>query len=142
MDNNELADLIEREGLMHAATHGLDAPAYARQIIRALHAQSEDRVVVPVEPTEDMLYVAENLDWTNEDVRGQCCNMWYAMLAAAPQPVESQQPAQSGPLPIPLTFEEVVEACARATVLWCDESCDESIRALTEQRARELLGRE
>src|SRR5690606_24424488 len=44
--------------------------------------------LVPQDPTSEMLDAAERLDWSNEDVRGNCCNMWYVMLAAVPQPAE------------------------------------------------------
>jgi len=41
--------------------------------------------LVPVEATQAMLDAAEKIDWSGEDVLGNCCNQWYAMLAAAPQ---------------------------------------------------------
>lgn len=40
--------------------------------------------LVPVEATQAMLDAAEKIDWSGEDVLGNCCNQWYAMLAAAP----------------------------------------------------------
>ena len=40
--------------------------------------------LVPKEPTKAMLDAAERLDWSSEDVRGNCCNQWNAMLAAVP----------------------------------------------------------
>ena len=47
---------------------------------------AEGHTVVPQEPTPAMLDAAERLDWTSADVRGNCCNMWNVMLAAAPTP--------------------------------------------------------
>ncbi len=38
--------------------------------------------LAPVEPTKAMLDAAEKLDWTHEDIRGNCCNQWNVMLAA------------------------------------------------------------
>ena len=46
--------------------------------------------LVPKEPTKTMLDAAERLDWSNDDVRGNCCNQWNAMLAAAPTHSEGQ----------------------------------------------------
>ena len=43
----------------------------------------EGFVSVPVEPTEAMLDAAEKLDWSNEDIRGNCCNMFQVMIAVA-----------------------------------------------------------
>lgn len=40
--------------------------------------------LVPVEATQAMLDAAEKIDWSGEDVLGNCCNQWCAMLAAAP----------------------------------------------------------
>lgn len=39
--------------------------------------------LVPVEPTREMLDAAERIDWSNADIRGNCCNQWHALLAAA-----------------------------------------------------------
>lgn len=47
-------------------------------------------VVVPVEATKAMLDAAERLDWTNEDVRSNCINMWQAMISAAPAATAQQ----------------------------------------------------
>jgi hypothetical protein len=38
--------------------------------------------LVPIEPTLEMLDAAERIDWSDEDVRGNCCNQWNAMLSA------------------------------------------------------------
>ena len=46
--------------------------------------------LVPVEPTELMVGVAERIDWASPDIRGNVINQWQAMLAAAPQPKEKQ----------------------------------------------------
>ena len=47
-------------------------------------ADGREWVLVPVEATQAMLDAAEKIDWSGEDVLGNCCNQWYAMLAAAP----------------------------------------------------------
>jgi hypothetical protein len=54
---------------------------FARRILAA--AIPEGMVLVPNEPTEAMIDAAEKLDWANNDVRGNCCNQWQAMIAAA-----------------------------------------------------------
>lgn len=46
----------------------------------------EGWVLVPTDPTREMLDAAESVDWGNEDIRGNCCNQWNVMLAAAPSP--------------------------------------------------------
>jgi hypothetical protein len=48
-------------------------------------ADGREWKLVPVEATQAMLDAAEKIDWSGEDVLGNCCNQWYAMLAAAPQ---------------------------------------------------------
>lgn len=60
-------------------------PEQVDEIVDAICAKGVQpgMVMVPREPTEAMLDAAEKLDWSNEDVRGNCCNQWYAMIAAA-----------------------------------------------------------
>lgn len=48
--------------------------------------------LVPVEPTELMIGVAERLDWSDPDIRANCINQWQSMVAVAPQPVDVLKP--------------------------------------------------
>lgn len=59
-----------------------------------LRTTPEGFALVPVEPTKAMLDAAEKLDWGNEDIRGNCCNMFMAMMAVADKPA----PPKSEPL--------------------------------------------
>lgn len=40
-------------------------------------------VLVPEEPTEEMVDAAERINWKDSDVRGNFINQWQAMIAAA-----------------------------------------------------------
>lgn len=76
-----LADKSVQEAFVRANSHLLRTdPAQPPAV-----AVSEGYVLVPIEPTRGMLDAAERIDWSNSDVRGNCCNQWNAMLAAAPQ---------------------------------------------------------
>jgi hypothetical protein len=46
--------------------------------------------LVPVEPTEEMIDKAEDLDWSDDDVRGNCYRQWRVMVATAPARLQAQ----------------------------------------------------
>ena len=64
------------------------------ELFAHLRTTPEGFALVPVEPTKAMLDAAEKLDWGNEDIRGNCCNMFMAMMAVADKPA----PPKSEPL--------------------------------------------
>jgi hypothetical protein len=70
--------------------HGCGDEVMHEWLERVLSGQragvAEGYVLVPVAPTKPMLDAAERLNWASDDVRGNCCNLWNAMLAAAPTP--------------------------------------------------------
>jgi hypothetical protein len=69
--------------------------AVAKDICRKALALAEpatggEVLLVPRDPTDAMLDAAERVNFDNEDERGMACNLWSAMLAAAPTtPVRS-----------------------------------------------------
>lgn len=48
-----------------------------------LRAYLSGMAIVPVEPTEEMIDAAEQVDWSKADTKASIINMWQAMLAAA-----------------------------------------------------------
>jgi len=56
----------------------------AREALARQHGAREGMVLVPREPTEAMLDAANAVNFDNEDERAMVCNLWQAMIAAAP----------------------------------------------------------
>lgn len=79
-------------GKIHAAWIDAGQPHSVVAFQKGYHAAQSGQLagvadgwqLVPIEPTTAMLDAAEHLDWTNDDVRSNCCNQWNAMIAAAP----------------------------------------------------------
>jgi hypothetical protein len=69
---------------MHYGVHWLVETPIVHGTKLYLHPSPtpEGVVMVPVEPSVAMIDAAEELDWAADDVRGNLCNQWYAMLAA------------------------------------------------------------